>query len=140
MPYPPVLGAHDEQRALREGAEGDALAVLAVDGLGLLLKHGGGVLGQTQQPSATSSLLPAPCQALLQVETPNPGSRFCSTPPPKQICRARGVPSGHFNPQVLQISAADLTASEADSQRQGDFSLADTILQEVSLKKTLICP
>lgn len=67
VPYPPVLGAHDEQRALREGAEGDALAVLAVDGLGLLLKHGGGVLGQTQQPSATSSLLPAPCQALLQV-------------------------------------------------------------------------
>lgn len=37
--HPPVFGADDEQGELCEGAEGDALAALAVDGLGLLLKH-----------------------------------------------------------------------------------------------------
>lgn len=47
-PYPPILGAHGQQRALGEGAEGNALAVLAVDGLGFLLKHRGGVLKQRE--------------------------------------------------------------------------------------------
>lgn len=37
--YPPVFGAHDQQAALSEGAEGDALAALTVDRFGLLFKH-----------------------------------------------------------------------------------------------------
>lgn len=57
LPYPPVLGAHDQERALGEGAEGNALAVLAVDGLGFLLKHWGGVLNQTEP--TLNQLLPA---------------------------------------------------------------------------------
>ena len=39
LSYPPVLGAGDQQAALGEGAEADALAALTVDGLGFLLKH-----------------------------------------------------------------------------------------------------
>lgn len=37
--YPPVLGADNQQAALSEGAEGNALAALAVDRFRLLLKH-----------------------------------------------------------------------------------------------------
>ncbi len=37
--YPPVLGADDQQAALSEGAEGNALTALTVDGFGLFLKH-----------------------------------------------------------------------------------------------------
>lgn len=56
MPYPPVLGADDEERALHEGAEGNALAVLAVDGLGLLLKHRRGVLQHTEPALSTQEM------------------------------------------------------------------------------------
>lgn len=37
--YPPVFGADNQQAALSEGAEGNALTALAVDWLRLLFKH-----------------------------------------------------------------------------------------------------
>lgn len=62
LPYPPVLGAHDQERALREGAEGNALAVLAVDGFGFLFKHWSGVLNQTEPTLNQLRTVPEPTE------------------------------------------------------------------------------
>lgn len=108
--YPPVLGAHDQERALREGAEGNALAVLAVDGLGLLLEHGCGVLNQ-REPALTNSSLrtePVPRQARGRRRGTSAGATrliLCTAKPSEQfyscllLSRSAGVPSGHLSLQ-----------------------------------------